>query len=119
MSNFHPLEVVGRVSETQLQVGEKLTKMTPRVEGYVLAGVCDTIIWSACFSSISPTILNRFHEIVYRTFPSHVLTSVKFIKICRITKVRPFDINKYNNATRGTPGYRYTPGYLVICSATW
>ena len=22
MSNFHPLEVVGRVSETQLQVGE-------------------------------------------------------------------------------------------------
>ena len=25
MSNFHPLEVVGRGSETQLQVGEKLT----------------------------------------------------------------------------------------------
>ena len=24
MSNFHPLEVVGRVSETQLQVGENL-----------------------------------------------------------------------------------------------
>ena len=24
MSNFHPLEVVGRGSETQLQVGEKL-----------------------------------------------------------------------------------------------
>ena len=30
MSNFHPLEVVGRGSETQLQVGENLNKMTER-----------------------------------------------------------------------------------------
>ena len=28
MSNFHPLEVVGRGSETQLQVGEKVADMT-------------------------------------------------------------------------------------------
>ena len=28
MSNFHPLEVVGRGSETQLQVGGNLNKMT-------------------------------------------------------------------------------------------
>ena len=28
MSNFHPLEVVGRGSETQLQVGENLNKIT-------------------------------------------------------------------------------------------
>ena len=28
MSNFHPLEVVGRGSETQLQVGENLNKLT-------------------------------------------------------------------------------------------
>ena len=27
MSNFHPLEVVGRGSETQLQVGENLNKI--------------------------------------------------------------------------------------------
>ena len=28
VSNFHPLEVVGRGSETQLQVGENLNKLT-------------------------------------------------------------------------------------------
>ena len=28
MSNFHPLEVVGRGSETQLHVGENLNKIT-------------------------------------------------------------------------------------------
>ena len=28
MSHFQPLEVVGRCSETQLQVGEKLNKLT-------------------------------------------------------------------------------------------
>ena len=28
MSNFHPLEVVGRGRETQLQVGENLNKFT-------------------------------------------------------------------------------------------
>ena len=28
MNNFHPLEVVGRDSETQLQVGENLNKLT-------------------------------------------------------------------------------------------
>ena len=28
MSNFHPLEVVGRGSETKLQVGENLNKVT-------------------------------------------------------------------------------------------
>ena len=28
MSNFHPLEVVDRGSETQLQVGEDLNKLT-------------------------------------------------------------------------------------------
>ena len=33
MSNFHPCEVVGRVSETQLQVGEKLNWITYRVKG--------------------------------------------------------------------------------------
>ena len=33
MSNFHSLEVVGRGSETQLQAGEKLNKITERVEG--------------------------------------------------------------------------------------
>ena len=31
MSNFHPLEVVNRGSETQLQVGEKLNKITLRL----------------------------------------------------------------------------------------
>ena len=28
MSDFHPIEVVGRGSETQLQVGENLNKLT-------------------------------------------------------------------------------------------
>ena len=28
MSNFHPVEVVGRVSETQLQLGENLDEKT-------------------------------------------------------------------------------------------
>ena len=31
MSNFHPLEVVGRGSEPQLQVGENLDKITQRL----------------------------------------------------------------------------------------
>ena len=30
MSNFHPLEVVGRSSETQLQVGENSNELTYR-----------------------------------------------------------------------------------------
>ena len=30
MSNFHPFEVVGRGSETQLQVGENLNRITQR-----------------------------------------------------------------------------------------
>ena len=38
MSNSHPLEVVG--SETQLQVGENLNKITWRFEGYVRKHGC-------------------------------------------------------------------------------
>ena len=33
MSNFHPLEVVGRGSETQLQVGENLNRFTRQDTG--------------------------------------------------------------------------------------
>ena len=33
MSNFHPLEVVGRGSETQLKVGENLNELTWREKG--------------------------------------------------------------------------------------
>ena len=33
MSNFHPLEVGGRGSETQLQVGENLNYIIQRLEG--------------------------------------------------------------------------------------
>ena len=35
MSNFQPLEVVGRGSETQRQVVEKLYKLTQQYEGYL------------------------------------------------------------------------------------
>ena len=34
MSNFHPFEVVGRTSETQLQVGENLKRIIQRTQGY-------------------------------------------------------------------------------------
>ena len=33
MSNFQPLEVVGRGSETQLQVGENLNKLPKQDKG--------------------------------------------------------------------------------------
>ena len=33
MSNFHPLEVVGRGSETQLQVGENLNYLIIHLKG--------------------------------------------------------------------------------------
>ena len=33
MSNFQPLEVVGRGSETQLQVAENLNKLTEQDKG--------------------------------------------------------------------------------------
>ena len=33
MSNFHPLEVVGRGSETQIQVGENFNKLTQHDKG--------------------------------------------------------------------------------------
>ena len=33
MSDFQPLEVVGRGSKTQIQVGDNLTKITWWVEG--------------------------------------------------------------------------------------
>ena len=33
MNSFHPSEVVGRGSETQLQVGENLKKLTQRDKG--------------------------------------------------------------------------------------
>ena len=36
MSNFHPLEVVGRGSDTQLQVGENLNQITGPVISYKL-----------------------------------------------------------------------------------
>ena len=32
MSNFHPFEIVGRGSETQLQVGEKLNYLISRLK---------------------------------------------------------------------------------------
>ena len=32
--NFHPLKVVGRGSETQLQVGEHLSQITSRPQGF-------------------------------------------------------------------------------------
>ena len=35
MCNFHPLEVVGRGSDTQLQVGENLNKVTQRAEACI------------------------------------------------------------------------------------
>ena len=35
MSNFHPLEVVGRGSETQLQVDENLNFMMQRFKGWL------------------------------------------------------------------------------------
>ena len=35
MSNFHPLEVLGRDSETQLQVGEKLNNLIDRFKSCV------------------------------------------------------------------------------------
>ena len=44
MSNFHPLEVVGRGSETQLQVGENLNSIIQRFKGYT---VCDILLNSA------------------------------------------------------------------------
>ena len=42
MGNFHPLEVVGRGSETQLQVGKNLNYPTQRSQGEV--GQC-TYMW--------------------------------------------------------------------------
>ena len=39
MSNFHPLEVVSRGSETQLQVGEKLNELTQRFD------MCLSVNW--------------------------------------------------------------------------
>ena len=36
MSNFHPLEVVSRGSETQLQVGGKLNKISRRVKNEIM-----------------------------------------------------------------------------------
>ena len=44
MSNFHPLEVVGRGSETQLQVGDNLNSLIQRFKGYT---VCDILLNSA------------------------------------------------------------------------
>ena len=35
LSNFHPLEVVCRGSETQLQVGENLNNLIYRFKGYI------------------------------------------------------------------------------------
>ena len=33
MSNFHPFEVVGRGSDSQLQMGERLNKIIERIKG--------------------------------------------------------------------------------------
>ena len=40
MSNFQPLEVVGRGSETQLQVGENINKTIQCLEGYRVNTQC-------------------------------------------------------------------------------
>ena len=48
MGNFHPLEVVDRGSETQLQVGENLNKMGERVRGF-FSNLCVKISMSLSF----------------------------------------------------------------------
>ena len=40
MSNFHPLEVVGRGGETQIQLGENLDKFTQLFKGYHAHTAC-------------------------------------------------------------------------------
>ena len=44
MSNFHPIEVLGRRSETQLQVGVNLNKITGKV----------TLFWAKLFKGTGP-----------------------------------------------------------------
>ena len=42
-SNFHPLEVVGRGSETQLQVGENFNKISRWLKGQVTLHILVTL----------------------------------------------------------------------------
>ena len=57
MSNFHPLEVVGRGSETQLQVGENVIKLPTR-----------DIIPMLCYADLYP-----LSELVFLKRPTQML----------------------------------------------
>ena len=50
MSNFHPLEVVGRASDSQLQVGENLMARKGVMNQHILS-----IFWISSLSSVSFT----------------------------------------------------------------
>ena len=53
MSNFQPLEVVGRGSEKQIQVGENLNIFTQQEKGSVVAiCVCDVYLSLSHFDLI-------------------------------------------------------------------
>ena len=49
MSNFQQLEVVGRGSETQFQVGENLNKSTQQDKGLTLTAPGSTLVIKVIF----------------------------------------------------------------------
>ena len=76
MSNCHPLEVVGRGSETQLQVGENLNKITEREKGVsvIYSRFCPSFLlfklkWKISINPLTAKLFNmNFHplEVVSR-----------------------------------------------------
>ena len=52
MSNFHPLEVVGRGSETQLQMGENYVPIQNR----------GTFLWEFIYKTLLESVIFQLHD---------------------------------------------------------
>ena len=64
MGNFHPLEVEGRGSETQLQVGEKINNLTKRFNP-----LSHHDALKHHFESFKTNIIFRQQRVLERKFP--------------------------------------------------
>ena len=64
MINFHPLDVVDRGSETQLQMGENLNKLSSRIKAKTNISFCNIA---------DMLVAKGFHQLygilIYSTFP--------------------------------------------------
>ena len=120
MSNFHQLEVVGRGSETQFQVGENLNSTGYMVRTYLISKNCDREFESRSsfktnYSSLHET---SHHVTTQRTKPRiTILYMFQLLnKICLYKKKKKKKKKKKFQKGRGLGHWLKLPA-LIACSS--